>query len=38
MEFFKETNKNKNEYFPLFLMGKGAHSFIRKLGLSSSAL
>ena len=38
MDFFQHTNKHEEEYFPMFLMGKGAHSFIRKQGLSSSAL
>lgn len=36
MEFVVRTNKEMSEYFPIFMMGKGAHSFIRKLGLSTS--
>lgn len=38
MDFVIHTNKEINEYFPMFMMGKSSHSLIRKLGLSSSAL
>lgn len=38
MDFVVRTNKVDKEYFPMFMMGKSAHSFIKQLGLSSSAL
>jgi hypothetical protein len=38
MDFVVHTNKEVKEYYPMFMMGKSSHSFIRKLGLSSSAL
>lgn len=38
MDFVVDSNKGQKEYFPMFMMGKSAHSFIRKLGLSNSAL
>jgi hypothetical protein len=38
MDFVVHSNKKEQEYFPMFMMGKSHHSFIKKLGLSSSAL
>ena len=36
LNFVEDTNKKNREYFPMFVMGKGVHSFMRKLGLSMS--
>lgn len=38
MDFVVDSNKNKGEYFPMFMMGKSAQSFVKKLGLSHSVL
>lgn len=38
LDFVKKSNKDYNEYFPMFMMGKSSHSFIRKFGISSSSL
>jgi len=38
MDFVVESNREEKQYFPMFMMGKSAQSFIVKLGLSSSAL
>jgi hypothetical protein len=38
LDFVVNSNRVEKEYFPMFMMGKSSHSFIRKLGLSHSAL
>ena len=38
LDFVVTSNKEDEEYFPIFMMGKSAQSLVRKLGLSHSVL
>jgi len=38
LKFVVKSNKKDHEYFPMFMMGKSTHTFIKILGLSDSNL
>ena len=38
MDFVVTSNKKQKVYFPMFMMGKSHHSFLKKLGLSTTIM
>jgi hypothetical protein len=36
MDFVVKQNKEQHNYFPMFMMGKAQHSFLKRIGLSHS--